>query len=69
MDLKKKVEKRASSIPAIPIPGAPSDKMTPMFNLNVIRGGVKENIVASGCQLTVNRRYLPDELYEDVVLR
>lgn len=38
-----------------------------MFNLNVIRGGVKENVVAGECLLIVNRRYLPEERYEEVV--
>ena len=61
MDLKRDVEKRESRLAALPLPGAPSDRMTPMFNLNVIRGGVKENVVAGECRLTVNRRYLPDE--------
>ncbi len=67
MELKKEVEKRESRIPALPLPGVPSKKMTPMFNLNVIRGGVKENIVAGSCRLTINRRYLPDEKVEDVI--
>jgi len=67
MDLKSNVEKKESRLPALPLPGAPSDRMTPMFNLNVIRGGVKENVVAGECHLTVNRRYLPDEKYEEVV--
>jgi len=67
MDLKSDVENKESRLPALPLPGAPSDRMTPMFNLNVIRGGVKENVVAGECHLTVNRRYLPDEKYEEVV--
>ena len=67
MGLKHTVQKKESRIPAFPMPGAPSDKMTPMLNLNVIRGGVKENVVAGECCLVVNRRYLPDEAYEAVV--
>ena len=65
--LKKEVEARTSRIPSFPMPGAPSDMMTPMFNLNVIRGGAKDNIVPGECVLTINRRYIPDERYEDVV--
>ena len=67
MELKKDVEKRLSRIPAFPFPGNPYDKMTPMFNLNIIRGGVKENIVPGECELIINRRYIVDEVYEDVI--
>ncbi|MFO7964588.1 MAG: ArgE/DapE family deacylase [Desulfobacterales bacterium] len=65
--LKKQVEQRLSGIPALPIPGCPFERMTPMFNLNMMHGGVKENIVPSECTLTINRRYLPDERLEDVI--
>lgn len=65
--LKKDVEKRLSRISAFPLPGAPYDKMTPMFNLNIIKGGSKENIVPGECSLIINRRYIVDEKYEDVV--
>jgi succinyl-diaminopimelate desuccinylase len=65
--LKQDVEKRLSRIPTFPLPGAPSDKMTPMFNLNIIRGGTKENIVPGECALTINRRYIIDERYDDVI--
>ena len=65
--LKKEVEARESRIPAFPRPEAPSDKLTPMFNLAVINGGTKENIVPGQCRLTINRRYIPDEKYEDVI--
>ena len=65
--LKQDVEKRLSRIPSFPLPGNPYDKMTPMFNLNIIKGGTKENIVPGECQLIVNRRYIPDERYDDVI--
>ena len=67
IDLKHDVEKRLSRIPAFPLPGNPYEKMTPMFNLNIIRGGTKENIVPSECELIINRRYIVDEAYEDVI--
>jgi succinyl-diaminopimelate desuccinylase len=67
MSLKREVEKRVSRIPTFPLPGAPSDKMTPMFNLNIIKGGTKENIVPGECRLTINRRYIIDERYDDVI--
>ena len=41
--------------------------MTPMFNLNIIHGGTKENIVPGECTLTINRRYIVDEEYDDVL--
>ena len=65
--LKHKVEKRLSRLPGFPMPENPYDKMTPMFNLNVIRGGKKENMVPSDCELIINRRYIIDEKYEDVI--
>ena len=64
--LKKEVEARRSKIPCFPTPGSPSDRMSPMFNLNIIRGGTKDNIVAGECVLTINRRYIIEENYEDV---
>jgi succinyl-diaminopimelate desuccinylase len=67
LNLKKDVEKRLSRIPSFPLPGNPYDKMTPMFNLNIIKGGTKENIVPGECRLIVNRRYIPDENYDDVI--
>ncbi len=68
--LKAEVEMRESSVPSIPLlrsMGAPSDKMTPMFNLDIIQGGTKSNIVPAECEVIVNRRYIPEEKYEDVV--
>lgn len=67
LDLKKDVEKRLSRIPTFPLPNCPYDKMTPMFNLNIISGGTKENIVPGTCELTINRRYIIEEKFEDVI--
>jgi succinyl-diaminopimelate desuccinylase len=67
MDLKARVEKKQSVIPAFPLPGAPSDRMTPMFNLTVFHSGLKDNVVPGQSRLTINRRYLPEEKYEEVV--
>ena len=67
LTLKKDVQKRLSRIPAFPAPGYPYEKMTPMFSITVMQGGTKDNIVPGECRLTVNRRYLVDERYEDVV--
>jgi succinyl-diaminopimelate desuccinylase len=70
LKLKEEVEKRESAIPLIPVLrslGAPSDKVTPMFNIDIIQGGTKSNIVPAECQVVINRRYIPEESYEQVV--
>ncbi|UCD56951.1 MAG: ArgE/DapE family deacylase [Candidatus Hydrogenedentota bacterium] len=64
--LKKKVEVRESKIPSFPLPNVPSPQLTPMFNLSVIRSGAKPNINPGECRLVVNRRYIPEEKYEEV---
>jgi succinyl-diaminopimelate desuccinylase len=63
--LKQVVEARRSELPLAPNPQAPSH-LSPMFNLDVIHAGVKSNIVPSSCTLIVNRRFIPEERYEDV---
>ena len=63
--LKQEVEARRSALPLAPAPGAP-DHLRPMFNLDIIHAGVKSNIVPSTCMLVVNRRFIPEEKYEDV---
>lgn len=63
--LKREVEARRSALPLAPAPGAP-DHLRPMFNLDIIQSGVKSNIVPATCTLVVNRRFIPEERYEDV---
>jgi len=67
--LKAEVEKRESSDPVNPIlvPFAPSKMTTPRFNIDVIHGGTKSNIVPSSCIVTVNRRYIKEEKYDEIV--
>jgi succinyl-diaminopimelate desuccinylase len=65
--LKQDVQKRLSRISALPMPDYPYEKMTPMFSITVMRGGTKDNIVPGDCRLTINRRFIVDERYEDVV--
>lgn len=65
--LKAEVEKRESGIPSFPLPNVPSAQLTPMFNLSIIRGGAKANITPGECTLVINRRYIPEENYEEVV--
>ncbi len=68
MKLKKIVEERESEdIPGLPRLGsAEKCNMSPMFNLDIIRSGTKTNIVPDLCTLTINRRMIPEEKYEDV---
>lgn len=63
--LKYDVEARRSALPLAPAPGAPSH-LRPMFNLDIINAGAKSNIVPATCTLVVNRRYIPEERFEDV---
>ncbi len=65
-ELKQDVEKRESELPGRDHPKAPSNKMTPMFNLSIINGGVKSNIVPATATLLINRRFIPEETYEQV---
>jgi succinyl-diaminopimelate desuccinylase len=67
LKLKADVEKRLSRIPTFPLPGNPYDKMTPMFNLAIINGGTKENIVPEEAVLTINRRYIMEEKFDDII--
>lgn len=67
--LKAEVEIRESEIPTVPVfksLGAPSIQMTPMFNLDIIRGGTKANIVPSECEIVINRRYIPEEALREI---
>lgn len=63
--LKQRVEERRSTLPLAPAPGAPSH-LRPMFNLDIIKAGVKSNIVPGVCTLVVNRRFIPEESVGDV---
>ena len=67
--LKKAVAQRESKVPC-------SSEMTeitgqkhikPVFNVTMINGGVKENLIPSSCTLRGDRRYIPEEAIEDVV--
>jgi len=67
MKLKKIVEERRAKIYRISTIGTGEKRnMSPMFNLDIIRSGEKENIVPDSCKLTINRRLIPEENYEDV---
>lgn len=63
MQLKKKIESRTSSLPFRIEEGPVRSRL----NINVIRGGVKANITPAECEITIDRRYLPEEKKEDVI--
>jgi succinyl-diaminopimelate desuccinylase len=69
LTLKAEVEARRSALPVAPDPATPQapTHLSPMFNLDVIRAGSKSNIVPGECALIVNRRYIPEERFEEVV--
>jgi succinyl-diaminopimelate desuccinylase len=68
-ELKKKIEQRESNVPC-------SSDITkligqrhikPVFNVTMINGGVKENLIPPRCTLRGDRRYIPEEAIEDVI--
>jgi succinyl-diaminopimelate desuccinylase len=63
LDLKRKVEQRKSAVPT-----HPDTKLTRMegrLNINMIKGGIKINIVPDECLISVDRRLIPEENLED----
>ena len=62
MDLKKRVVKKESTIPVHPETGI--TRMVPRLNINVIKGGLKSNIVPDECLISIDRRLIPEENIE-----
>jgi succinyl-diaminopimelate desuccinylase len=63
LDLKHKVEQRKSSVPTHP--DTRLTRMEGRLNINMIRGGIKMNIVPDECLISVDRRLIPEENLED----
>ncbi|VVB88390.1 putative metallohydrolase [uncultured archaeon] len=65
MELKAKVEKRRSKVPAsIAISRKTGIKtLLPVLNITVINAGVKQNIVPDSCTMKGDRRYIPEEKF------
>ncbi|MEM3466907.1 MAG: M20 family metallopeptidase, partial [Candidatus Jordarchaeales archaeon] len=63
--LRERVTARRSNVPTIPTPFG--DKLIPILSVNVIAGGVKENIIPGECRFSVDRRYIPEEDEEQVI--
>jgi len=68
-DLKREVESRESKAPCSPfMTEATGQKHTkPVFNVTMINGGVKENVIPPSCTLRGDRRYIPEEAVEEVI--
>lgn len=62
-DLKVEIESRESKAPCGPIMTklTGQEHIKPVFNVTMISGGVKENVVPPNCTLRGDRRYIPEE--------
>jgi succinyl-diaminopimelate desuccinylase len=63
VELKKKIETRESKIAVHPDTGM--TKMTARLNINMIKGGIKVNIVPDKCVISIDRRLIPEEDIEE----
>jgi succinyl-diaminopimelate desuccinylase len=63
LDLKHKVEQRKSSVPTHP--DTKLSQMEGRLNINMIKGGIKVNVVPDECLISVDRRLIPEENLED----
>ena len=59
MNLKPRIEAKQSAVPADPATGL--THMIPRLNINVIKGGIKSNIVPDECLISIDRRLIPEE--------
>ncbi len=68
MELKVKVESRRSKVPASMAISQKTgiETLMPVLNITVINAGVKQNIVPDICTMKGDRRYIPEERFEDV---
>lgn len=63
--LRERVMARRSEVPTLPTPLG--DRLTPLLSVNMMSGGVKENVIPSECWFSVDRRYIPEEDEEQVI--
>jgi succinyl-diaminopimelate desuccinylase len=63
MDLKHKVEQRKSNVATHP--DTKLSRMEGRLNINMIKGGIKVNVVPDECLISVDRRLIPEENLED----
>ncbi len=67
--LKRGIERRESKAPCGPIMTelTGQEHIKPVFNVTMISGGVKENVIPPSCTLRGDRRYIPEEKIEEVI--
>ena len=65
IDLKTRVERRQSKMPAAPWENEPF--VHARLNVTVIRGGTKPNVIPGECDIWINRRYLPEEKLDEIL--
>ncbi len=63
LDLKQRIESRQSAVPTHPDTGL--KRMVGRLNINVVKGGLKVNIIPDECLISVDRRLIPEETIED----
>jgi len=63
LDLKYRVEQRKSNVPTHPNTGL--SQMEARLNINMIKGGIKINVVPDECLISVDRRLIPEENVDD----
>jgi succinyl-diaminopimelate desuccinylase len=63
MRLKRRVEERKSDVATHPNTGL--SRMAGRLNVNMIKGGIKINVVPDECLISVDRRLIPEENMED----
>jgi succinyl-diaminopimelate desuccinylase len=68
-ELKRRIEQRESKILLSPYLAELTEQkhIKPVFNVTMINGGVKENVIPPVCTLRGDRRYIPEETVEDVI--
>jgi succinyl-diaminopimelate desuccinylase len=65
LQLNNRVTKRKSRVPVHPETGL--DKMEARLNVNMIKGGLKVNIVPDQCLIAIDRRLIPEENIDDAM--
>ncbi len=63
LELKSRVEERRSIVPVHSNTGL--SRMQAKLNINMIKGGIKSNIVPDECLISIDRRLIPEENIED----
>lgn len=68
-ELKRKVESRESKAACSPYMTETTGQkhIKPVFNVTMINGGVKENVIPPSCTLRGDRRYIPEENIGEVI--